>query len=296
MTIKKYINKYLKDISNKKVIITGANSGIGFECAKLCASLGATVVLACRNKERATKAMDLIIKQYENAKLEYLYFDQSTYKTCKQFIDSLTAEHLDFDVLFFNAGIFHPNNNELNEDGYPQTISTNAINIDYIVKSLYPYLENIDKEKRIIFQGSLASRLSKGKYEICNNKISYFKQYCFSKFALASLFNDYVKYNTNNNIKFMMCEPGITNSNIIRNFPKFIRVLGNGFLKIFMMKTTKAALTGMRCIASDSVKNGDVYAPRGLFRIWGYPKLFKLKRKQTSEEVVKEIRKLNYER
>ena len=61
-----------------------------------------------------------------------------------------------------------------------------------------------------------------------------------------------------------------------------------------MMKTKKACLSGMKCIAGDDTKSGDVYAPRGLFRISGYPKLYKLKAKHPSDKIVEEIRKLNY--
>lgn len=294
MTINKYINDYLSDISNKKIIITGANSGLGFECAKICSSLGARVVLACRSEARANDAIKAILNENSNAKLEYVHFDQSTFESCEKSINSILEKHSDFYALFFNAGIFHPSDNELNPNGFPKTISTNAINIDFMISKLDRYLAGANDERRIIFQGSLAGRMAPKNKNILDNNLSYFKQYCLSKFALASLFNNYVKNNTNHNVKYMMCEPGITNSNIIRNFPKFIRTIGSGFLKLFMMKTKKACLSGMKCIAGDNVKSGDVYAPRGLFRISGYPKLYKLKAKHASDKIVEEIRKLNY--
>ena len=64
MKIKEWINKNLnEDLSSKIILITGANSGIGFEASKILASKGATIILACRNEQRAIKAKELILKE-----------------------------------------------------------------------------------------------------------------------------------------------------------------------------------------------------------------------------------------
>ena len=135
----------LKDLTNKKVIVTGANSGIGFSLAKLLISLSNEVVFACRNKDRAIKAMEEILKEYPSAKMSYVYFDQSNYETCLKSIKELeSTNNLDFDIVIFNAGILSPSDNNLNADGLPITIAVNYINVVFIVERLSKL---INKEK-----------------------------------------------------------------------------------------------------------------------------------------------------
>ena len=77
-------------------------------------------------------------------------------------------------------------------------------------------------------------------------------------------------------------EPGITNSDIIRDFPPVIRKLGHSFLKIFSHSTDKAALTALKALQS-SVNPGSYIIPRGFLSFMGYPKfrIFPERRKRS---------------
>ena len=75
-----------KDIpsqENKIALITGANSGIGFEAAKALAEKGALVVLACRNEEKAKAAIAAIKSEIPSAKLEFLSLDLASQASVK---------------------------------------------------------------------------------------------------------------------------------------------------------------------------------------------------------------------
>ena len=289
MSISNYLQKQLVDIKNKKVVVTGANSGIGFEICKNLASLDASIVMACRSFLKASKARNKILKQYKNADITIIPFDQSTYESSKQFIE-LLKKGFSFDVIIFNAGIFAPKEKKLNKDNYATTLAVNAINLAYIVDNITPYLS---KDVTIVFQGSLASSLANKKTSLLNNKLSSFKQYALSKYALLNYFKYKSLTNKTKNIKYVLCEPGITNSNIIRNFPKFIRKVGNGFLKTFMMSTEKASLTSIASFASIKSENGMMFVPRGFFKIFGYPKAKKINNKY-NESLIKELNSLNH--
>jgi hypothetical protein len=60
------------DLSGKTALVTGANSGLGLETVKRLAAKGATVVMACRSEERATRAMDEVRREQPDAKVEFL--------------------------------------------------------------------------------------------------------------------------------------------------------------------------------------------------------------------------------
>lgn len=280
MNFQKYLNS-LPALDNKKVIITGANSGIGFECASLVLKLNGKLVMACRNKQRALIAKEKLNSLYPDKEIDIILYDQSSLQSIKSFVNEITTNHSDFYALFLNAGVYHPGEIKETQDKFPITVGTNYISNLFLIDLLKPFLDKTNEEKRIIVQGSLASRLSFKKVDILDNTQTAFKQYCLSKFALYNLFVECNENNPNKLVKYLYVEPGITNSNITRNFPKAFRLIGSAFLKTFMMSTSKAALTGTSAIALE-LGGGECILPRGVFRITGFPKIFKIKQKYIS--------------
>lgn len=286
MKFEQYI-KDLPSLKNKKVIITGANSGVGFECAKHCLSLGARLVMACRDLNRANQKKEELELLYPETNISIIIYEQSSLESMRNLAREIISNHSDFYAINLNAGIYHPSNNEKSIDGFDLTIATNFLSIYVFLEELSSYLKETKDEKRIIFQGSLASRLSSRKIPLNGKYKSKFHAYCISKFALENLFFHLSQNNTNKNVKYLLTEPGITNTNIIRGFPKIFQFVGKLFLKTFMMSSEKASLTSVYAIAGN-VKSGDAYLPKGFYRIRGYPKLFKIKRKYISNRYNKE--------
>ena len=84
-----FISHKINDCNNKTVVITGANSGLGFETAKVLASKGAHIIMACRSFERANKAKQNIISEYPNSRIDILEYDQSSFSSIDNFIVQL---------------------------------------------------------------------------------------------------------------------------------------------------------------------------------------------------------------
>jgi len=93
-------------LRNSVVVITGANSGIGFETAKTIARLGATVVLACRSKERAEAAAKKIKEESGNDNIIFIQLDLCSMQSIREFAKKFREHNLRLDVLVNNAGIF----------------------------------------------------------------------------------------------------------------------------------------------------------------------------------------------
>ena len=90
--------------SNKTVIITGSNSGIGFELAKKLISENYFVILACRNRKRADAEKRLGIRS------KFIEIDLSNYESIDTFSRQIRNERLSINYLVNNAGVmFHPN-------------------------------------------------------------------------------------------------------------------------------------------------------------------------------------------
>lgn len=94
-----------RDLSDKVVLITGANSGIGFETAKSFALHGAHVILACRNLSRANRAVSLIQQEWHKARVEAMMLDLASFRSVREFTDTFKAKKLPLHILVCNAGV-----------------------------------------------------------------------------------------------------------------------------------------------------------------------------------------------
>ncbi|KAG8738453.1 hypothetical protein FRC10_006829 [Ceratobasidium sp. 414] len=93
------------DLRGKQAIVTGANSGIGFEVAKALAGMGARVVLACRNAERGEQARRRIMEAVPLEKVEVEILDCASFESVRGFVNRWeTREHKRVDILVNNAG------------------------------------------------------------------------------------------------------------------------------------------------------------------------------------------------
>ncbi|GAK10767.1 SDR family NAD(P)-dependent oxidoreductase [Geomicrobium sp. JCM 19039] len=105
-------------MENKTVIITGSNSGIGFEAAKHFAQLGSHVVLAVRNVAKGEEAKDEILTNYPNAQVYVNYLDLAKLETVDPFVGRIQESFSAIDVLINNAGVMMP----------PHTVTDDALN------------------------------------------------------------------------------------------------------------------------------------------------------------------------
>lgn len=95
------------DQSGRTIIVTGANTGIGFEAAKALAARGARVLLACRSRDKAEAAMARIGQEAPGADLAFLPLDQADLASVRQAAE-LAAREPRIDVLLNNAGVMFP--------------------------------------------------------------------------------------------------------------------------------------------------------------------------------------------
>src|SRR5512137_930365 len=95
----------IPNLSGKVIIVTGANSGIGFETAKELARKGAQTILACRSVEKGNGAAQRIRAEVPNARLEPIVLDLSRLKSVRTFAEGFKVSHDRLNVLVNNAGI-----------------------------------------------------------------------------------------------------------------------------------------------------------------------------------------------
>ncbi|XP_013912272.1 PREDICTED: WW domain-containing oxidoreductase, partial [Thamnophis sirtalis] len=124
-----------RDLSDKVIIITGANAGIGLETAKSFALHGAHVILACRNTSRADEAVRQILKEWHKAKVEAITLDLASLQSVWEFAETFKSKNLALHVLVCNAAVFGLPW-QLTEDGLERTFQVNHLGHFYLIQLL----------------------------------------------------------------------------------------------------------------------------------------------------------------
>ncbi len=122
----------------KTVIITGANSGLGFETArKIAENSDYRVILACRNSEKAEAAKNTIVNETGNRNIVTMKLDTSSLKSVRAFAQCVAEIPENIDVLINNAGV-SPAVSGVTEDGFELVFATNYLGHFLLTNLLLP--------------------------------------------------------------------------------------------------------------------------------------------------------------
>ena len=125
----------------KNVIITGANSGLGFETAKKIAmDRNYRVILACRNEEKAARAGAEIVKATDNDQVVPMKLDISSLSSVRAFACAYIHKYGSVDVLINNAGISPMRDSGLTAEGFEVVFATNYLGHFLLTQMLLPHM------------------------------------------------------------------------------------------------------------------------------------------------------------
>ncbi|XP_057328632.1 WW domain-containing oxidoreductase isoform X1 [Microplitis mediator] len=147
-----------RDLKGKVALVTGSNTGIGFETAKSLAFHGCTVVMACRSTKKAAEAIQRIKSEQEYASCEALSLDLSSLRSVKNAVKEFKKKYRLLNILVLNAGVFALPYS-LTEDGYETTFQVNYLSQYYLTLLLEHHLKNTS-DSRIVVVASESHRFS----------------------------------------------------------------------------------------------------------------------------------------
>ena len=267
MKIGTFLDK-LEDMTDKEVIVTGGTSGIGLSLVKHLLYKHAKVTVMARNMTKAEEVKNKLLEIYPDNPITIIQFDQSDKESIKTACEVIIKEHKDFYAIVLNAGLIQSSKGTTYVNDVPQTINTNFVGASILINRL---LYRLDGQHRIVLQGSVVAGLKIEKVDSLKVKdMKALNQYFISKAGVEALFHYHAK-RVYPNVAFYLVEPGVTNSDIIRDFPPIIRKLGHVFLKTVSHSTEKAALTAMIALQSKT-HPGAYVVPRGFLTCMGYPR------------------------
>jgi len=275
----------IPDLSGKLALVTGANTGIGLEIAKVLAGKNAKVILACRNESRASKAMGTILTEFPDAEVCFEELDLSRLASVRTFAIIIQNKYEKLDILINNAGCVL-SNHQLTEDGFDEQFSSNYLGHFALTGHLLPLLQQTEGS-RVVSVSSPGHRLGKIDFENLNAEKGYhrFRAYGFTKLACLMFTYELQRRLKKNNstVLSVAAHPGTTVSELGRH--SVLLALASKF----MQRVSIGALPILRAATDKNVKGGEYYGPKDLFGLIGPPVLCVSSKRSYDENVAAEL-------
>ena len=266
--MKKWTVDSIPDQTGGVAIVTGANTGIGFETAAALAAKNAKVIMAGRNRQKAEDAMVRIRERTPDANLEFIELDLGSLASVEQFAATFRASHERLDLLINNAGVMIPPLGHT-EDGFELQFGCNHLGHFARTGRLLDLLE-ATPGSRVVNVSSMAHRQGKMDFENLNAEKGYEKMPAYGQSKLANLlftFELQRRLETKgSSVLATAAHPGWTGTDLQRHSGLF------QFLNTFFAQTPPmGALPTLRAAADGEAEGGDYYGPKGFYEMRGYP-------------------------
>jgi NAD(P)-dependent dehydrogenase (short-subunit alcohol dehydrogenase family) len=274
----------------KTIVITGANSGIGFEAARALAQTGAKIVLACRNTEAANDAAAKIKSEHPNAELEVSALDLASLDSVRHFADRYRASHAKLDVLINNAGVMALPYRKT-ADGFEMQFGTNHLGHFALTGLLLPVLEKAE-EARVVTVSSLMHAVGSLRWDDLQRERGYVRWLAYAQSKLANLLYAYELDRRVRakglSLRSVACHPGYASTNLQSgaarmtgsSFGARMWGLTNG---LFAQSGEKGALPTEFAAIAQEAEGGDFIGPSHIFELFGPPKRTKSSRAKDAE-------------
>ncbi len=266
---KKWKFEDIQDLSGKIAIVTGANSGLGYEVAKSLARKGANVIMGCRNLEKAEKAKNQILSEFPDVSIEIIQLDLSNLSSVRIFVAEFLKNYKNLDILCNNAGVMMTPYQKT-VDGFELQLGTNYFGHFALTGLLIDILTKTENS-RIVTMSSFGHKMGTINFDDLNSEKKYNRTKAYSQSKLANILFAYELQRrleaAGKKVISVASHPGWTRTKLQKNVLIF-RML-NPFLS---MKPPKGALPMLFAATDPEVEGGAYYGPGGLFEIKGYPK------------------------
>jgi len=191
----------IPDLTGKTIIVTGGNSGLGFEAVKALSSKGAEVILACRSTKKGKLAKNQLTEAQPNSKITVMELDLADLKSIRNFVELFKQKHTQLDILLNNAGIMMVPYG-LTKDGFENQIGTNHLGHFALTGLLLDLLKNTPKS-RVVSVTSMAHKAGSMDFNnlLFNKGVGYtpFKAYGRSKLCNLLLTYELQRYTQHQN-------------------------------------------------------------------------------------------------
>lgn len=217
------------DMTGKNCMVTGSNSGLGFETAKSLASRGATVYMVCRNKEKGEEAVSKIKSETGNQSVHLKVCDLSSIDQIKHCTAEFTSSNSSLYVLVNNAGLME-HERVITADGLEMNFAVNVVGVYAMTESLLPSLKKAAPEARVITvsSGGMYAAPLTDDLQFEEGKFDGTVQYARNKRIQVALTEKWADDYKETGVGFYSMHPGWADTaGVTKSMPKFKSMVEN---------------------------------------------------------------------
>ncbi|MFI2284803.1 SDR family NAD(P)-dependent oxidoreductase [Nocardia beijingensis] len=256
-------------------VVTGANSGLGFETARALAAHGASVVLAVRDVDKGKHAADRIASAVPGADTAIQQLDLTSLASVRTAAEQLKSAHATIDLLINNAGVMYPPR-QTTSDGFELQFGTNHLGhfalTGLLLDSMLPV-----PGSRVVTVSSVGHRIrARIDFDDLHGERSYNRVAAYGRSKLANLMFTYElqrRLSGNGKTIAVAAHPGAANTDLMRNMPTALRALVPVIAPLITQTPAMGALPVLRAATDPGVLGGQYYGPGGFLETRGYPKI-----------------------
>jgi NAD(P)-dependent dehydrogenase (short-subunit alcohol dehydrogenase family) len=266
----------ISDLSGKIIIVTGGNSGLGYESVKAFAMKGAEVVMASRSLEKGEDAKAAILKDVPDGKIKVMQLDLGDLESVKNFASEFKTNYKKLDVLLNNAGIMMTPY-FTTKDGFEGQLGTNHLG-HFALTGLMMDVIHKTQSARIVNVSSGAHK--SGEMDFSNlqfeNGQGYKPMKAYGRSKLSNLLFTYELQRKLEAAKkdtiSVAAHPGVAMTNLANHLMgKFFFKILTPVFKMMAQDQAMGALPQIRASVDPDVKGSEYYGPDGKKEYKGYP-------------------------
>ena len=265
-----WTSKDIPDQSGKIAIVTGANSGIGYEAARALALHGATVIMACRDLEKGEAAVEQILKENPQADIDLQQLDLADLSSVQQFAENFSEYYDHLDILINNGGVM-ATPYQKTVDGFELQFGTNHLGHFMLTGLLFDLLHDTP-DSRVVTVTSYAHLFGRINFRDLNGERFYQKWLAYGQSKLANvLFGYELQRRTGRNGRnpiSIVVHPGYAATNL-----QHTSTLFSMLNPIMAQSQEMGALPTLYAATSPDIRGGEYIGPDGFLGQRGYPHL-----------------------
>ena len=270
----KWTTSDIPDQTGRTAIVTGANTGLGFQTVTALAAHGAHVVLAVRNLDKGKDAVQKIAAASPGAAVTLQALDLTSVSSVRAAADELRSKHAGIDLLINNAGVmFTPKS--ITKDGFELQFGTNHLGHFALTGLLLDRLLPT-QGSRVVTVSSVGHRIRAAiHFDDLQWERSYSRVGAYGQSKLANLLFTYElqrRLAPRGTTIAAAAHPGASNTELMRNWPAPLRVATAAMAPLFQ-GADMGALPTLRAATDPDVLGGQYFGPDGFGQVRGYPKV-----------------------
>jgi len=270
----KWTAQQIPQLTGKTALITGANSGIGYQAALELARHGAHVLLAVRNPAKGQEALIRLLREAPGSSAEVVELDVASLQSILSFSKTFAATARPLDILINNAGVMALPTRELTADGFERQFGTNHLGHFALTGLLIPQLLAAP-EPRVVTVSSLAHRNGKIDFNNLQSENSYVPWDAYNASKLANLLFalELARKAVGGKLSSLACHPGVSTTSIFQYSKGFDpkRIAVKLLAPLLFQNDENGALPTLYAATDPAAKSGEYIGPSGPGNLKGSP-------------------------